>query len=88
MGIDEKTFTIRLVHYSFQEFLNTFWEEANPHAEMEVVSTCLTYLSFDEFAIPGRSLEGAVASYTVVPPRHDPSVAPARLPLNKSLTKL
>ena len=62
VSIDEKTFAVRLVHHSFQEFLNIFWEEAIPHAEIEVGSTYLTYPSFDDVAIPGRSLESAVAS--------------------------
>ena len=38
-----------LVHYTFQQYLEQKAETIFPEAQVEIVRTCLTYLSFDEF---------------------------------------
>ena len=52
---------VRLTHYSFQEFLSLCWGDEVPHAKKEVTLTCVTYLAFDDFAVPDRrfSIYGA-----------------------------
>ena len=41
---------LALVHYTFQQYLEQKAENLFPEAQVEIVRTCLTYLSFDEFA--------------------------------------
>ena len=40
---------LALVHYTFQEYLEQKAGTIFPEAQVEIVKTCLTYLSFDEF---------------------------------------
>ena len=40
---------LALVHYTFQQYLEQKAETMFPEAQVEIVRTCLTYLSFDEF---------------------------------------
>ncbi|KAF2732169.1 hypothetical protein EJ04DRAFT_497286, partial [Polyplosphaeria fusca] len=40
---------IRLVHYTTQEYLERIRETWNPSAQVDIASTCLTYLSFNDF---------------------------------------
>ncbi|KAL9070376.1 MAG: hypothetical protein Q9161_004935 [Pseudevernia consocians] len=40
---------LALVHYTFQQYLEQKAESLFPEAQVEIVRTCLTYLSFDEF---------------------------------------
>ena len=40
---------LALVHYTFQQYMQHKAETLFPEAQIEIVSTCLTYLSFDEF---------------------------------------
>ncbi len=47
--IDEESNTIRLVHYTLQEYLEKTREKLFPNAESEIAKICLTYLSFDVF---------------------------------------
>ena len=47
--IDTKSGTVRLVHYTLQEYLAKSHERLFPNAEVEMVKACLTYLSFNEF---------------------------------------
>ncbi|ORX96684.1 hypothetical protein BCR34DRAFT_578500 [Clohesyomyces aquaticus] len=47
--VDEESGVIRLVHYTMQEYLERIRETWNPGAQLEIASTCLTYLSFDDF---------------------------------------
>ncbi len=42
--------TMGLVHYTAQEYLNRRSVDFFPNAQTELATTCLTYLSFDEFA--------------------------------------
>lgn len=47
--IDEESNIIRLVHYTTQEYFERVREAWNPRAEQDIVSACLSYLSFDSF---------------------------------------
>lgn len=49
VAVDEKSSTIRLVHYTLQEFLEKNREKLIPDADLEMAKKCLTYLSFDIF---------------------------------------
>ena len=40
---------LALVHYTFQQYLEHKAESLFPEAQVDIVRTCLTYLSFDEF---------------------------------------
>lgn len=40
---------LALVHYTFQQYLERKAEKLFPEAQADIVRTCLTYLSFDEF---------------------------------------
>jgi hypothetical protein len=46
---DEKSNTLRLVHYTLQEYLEKNRSKLQPNPEAEIARTCLTYLSFDVF---------------------------------------
>ena len=41
---------LALVHYTFQQYLEQKAESVFPEAQVEIVRTCLTYLSFDDFS--------------------------------------
>ncbi|KAF7171886.1 hypothetical protein CNMCM6106_006240 [Aspergillus hiratsukae] len=47
--LDEQTYTVRLVHYTTQEFLERTWHQWFPNAHRDIASTCITYLSYDVF---------------------------------------
>jgi hypothetical protein len=47
--IDEESRIIRLVHYTTQEYFERTQGQWFPEAESEITTTCVTYLSFDEF---------------------------------------
>lgn len=47
--VDEESDTIRLVHYTAQEYLQRTCDTWFPNANHEIARTCLTYLSFDVF---------------------------------------
>ncbi|KAF2686652.1 hypothetical protein K458DRAFT_297429 [Lentithecium fluviatile CBS 122367] len=47
--VDEESRVVRLVHYTTQEYLERIRETWNPRAQLEIASTCLTYLSFNDF---------------------------------------
>ena len=53
VSIDEQDETIRLVHYSFQEYLTTCWHGHWPKAEETVAATCLTSLTLEGCSIYG-----------------------------------
>ena len=42
---------LTLVHYTFQQYLESKANSLFPEAQIEIVRTCLTYLSFDEFGL-------------------------------------
>ena len=47
--IEQENSTIRLVHYTTQEYLQRIHFESDPDIQERIVTTCLTYLSFDAF---------------------------------------
>ncbi|MCJ1424509.1 hypothetical protein MMC29_002397, partial [Sticta canariensis] len=47
--VDEKSNTIRLVHYTTQEYFEKVQGEWNDDPQLKITITCLTYLSFSEF---------------------------------------
>ncbi len=49
--IDEQDETIRLVHYSLQEYLTTCWHGHWPKAEETVAATCLAYLTLEDWSV-------------------------------------
>ena len=53
VSIDEQDEIIRLVHYSFQEYLTTCWHGHWPKAEETVAATCLTSLTLEGCSIYG-----------------------------------
>lgn len=50
VSVDPETGTIRLVHYTLQEFFNESGDTWFPHAQQDIARTCVTYLSFNAFA--------------------------------------
>ena len=55
VSIDEQDETIRLVHYSLQEYLITCWHGHWPKAEETVAATCIAYLTLED--VPVRNIE-------------------------------
>ena len=51
VSIDEQDETIRLVHYSLQEYLTTCWHEHWPKAEETVAAVCIAYLTLEDFSV-------------------------------------
>lgn len=49
VSIERRTQIIRLVHYSAQQYLDDNRFSLFPDAQAEILQTCLTYLSFNEF---------------------------------------
>ena len=47
--IDLESETIRLVHFTIEEYFRDLKHKWFPHAHSQIAETCLTYLSFDEF---------------------------------------
>ncbi|KAJ7762425.1 ankyrin repeat-containing domain protein [Mycena maculata] len=39
--------TVRLIHYTIQDYLESMLAKAFPHASSQITMTCITYLSFD-----------------------------------------
>ena len=48
--IDEESKTVRLVHYTAQEYFERILHIRHPQAHASIAATCLAYLSFDVFA--------------------------------------
>lgn len=48
---DEESDIIRLAHYTTQEYFERTWISWIPNAEVDIMRTCLTYLSFDTFGV-------------------------------------
>ena len=49
--VDEQSNTIRLVHYTTQKYFERTGISWFPRAQMDITATCVTYLSFDVFAV-------------------------------------
>jgi len=50
VSIDEQDNVIRLVHYSFQQYLEDHWNTDCPGSKSGIATTCLTYLTLDDFS--------------------------------------
>lgn len=48
--VDERSSVVRLIHYTTQDYLNTFQTERFSNAHTEILAGCLTYLAFKEFS--------------------------------------
>ena len=48
--VDEESSSIRLVHYSVQEYLQEHKDEIFPGAERSIAEACLTFLSYKDFS--------------------------------------
>ena len=57
---DRESSSIRLVHYSLQEFFRDQREEISPLGDDKVAEVCITYLFFDDFARGCRETEAAI----------------------------
>jgi len=47
--IDQESAVIRLIHYTAQDYFEDIRDTWNPTAQLQIASTCLTYLLFDIF---------------------------------------
>lgn len=50
VSVGEQDKVIRLVHYSFQQYLDENWTIDFPHSQRWIAITCLTYLMLDDFS--------------------------------------
>ena len=50
VSIDEQDNVIRLVHYSFQQYLEDHWKTDCPGSRSGIATICLTYLTLDDFS--------------------------------------
>ena len=67
VAIDQKTARIHLAHYSIQEYLVVHSNELFPDAEINIATTCLTYLLFEDLkegpCIDSSDLRHRILSY-------------------------
>jgi ankyrin repeat protein len=47
--VDEESCIIRLVHYTTQQYFERTWTSWFPNAQTDITTTCVTYLSFNNF---------------------------------------
>ncbi|KAJ4290853.1 hypothetical protein N0V90_010048 [Kalmusia sp. IMI 367209] len=55
--VDQESQTIRLVHYTTQEYFESIRVTRFPHAQISVTRSCLAYLCFQDFATPCKTNE-------------------------------
>ncbi|KAJ6563626.1 ankyrin repeat-containing domain protein, partial [Mycena vulgaris] len=48
--VDEADNLVRLIHYTTHDYLERIQADEFPHAQTEIASVCITYLSFDVFS--------------------------------------
>ncbi|KAF1962050.1 ankyrin [Byssothecium circinans] len=60
--VDEESNIIRLVHYTTQDYLKGIREKWNPSAQLDIASTCLTYLCFKTFRSGSCASDGEFES--------------------------
>ncbi|KAF3181117.1 hypothetical protein TWF788_006618 [Orbilia oligospora] len=46
---EEESNTVRLAHYTVQEYFERTWRSWFPHADSDIAKTCILYLSYDNF---------------------------------------
>ncbi|MCJ1471189.1 hypothetical protein MMC07_009837, partial [Pseudocyphellaria aurata] len=66
--VDEESDTIRLVHYTTQEYFVQVQERWNFEAQLKIASTCLTYLSCKVFRSHGRPTKKSLRGWVVQSP--------------------
>ncbi|KAJ7193742.1 ankyrin repeat-containing domain protein [Mycena pura] len=65
--VDGKPSEVRLIHYTTQEYLDSIQLQDFPKAHTEIVSRCLTYMSYEEFStLPDQS--GQIAELVIQHP--------------------
>ncbi|KAF2453530.1 hypothetical protein BDY21DRAFT_424471, partial [Lineolata rhizophorae] len=55
--VDKESAIIRLVHYTTQQYFERIRDSWNPSAQLDITTTCLTYLSFRAFKSGGCSTD-------------------------------
>jgi ankyrin repeat protein len=50
LTVDSNSGTIRLVHFTAEEYFKKTWQDWFPDADELIAETCITYLMFDDFA--------------------------------------
>ena len=50
VSIDEQDNVVRLVHYSFQQYLEDNWNFAYPNSQRKIAKICITYLMLEDFS--------------------------------------
>ena len=53
---------VRFVHYTTQQYFERIREHRYPHAQQDMLRTCVTYLSFDVFADSCRDIKKGIES--------------------------
>lgn len=53
VSIDEQDNVVRLVHYSFQQYLEDKWKKVYPNSQRRVAKICITYLMLEDFSPKG-----------------------------------
>lgn len=48
IAIDDKSSTVRLVHYTLQDYLQSVYQDRLSEDETEITKICLTYMCFEE----------------------------------------
>ena len=46
--IDDKSSTVRLVHYTLQDYLQSIYQDRLAQDDIEIAKACLTYICFDK----------------------------------------
>ncbi|KAL8727660.1 MAG: hypothetical protein Q9166_005896 [cf. Caloplaca sp. 2 TL-2023] len=84
ISIERETQIVRLVHYTAQQYLDENRLSLFPDAQAEILRTCLTYLSFNEFK-RGRCTFESFDSYGVNEVAKDKRIAKRRFLSNRLL---
>ena len=50
VSVDEQDNVVRLVHYSFQQYLEDNWNIAYPNSQRKIAKICITYLMLEDFS--------------------------------------
>ncbi|KAF8457347.1 hypothetical protein BDZ91DRAFT_615770, partial [Kalaharituber pfeilii] len=66
--VDQETSTVRLAHYTLQEYLHSHFEEYYPTGHLLIARTCLTYLNFTALstAVSDSALHRLRADYALL----------------------
>ncbi|KAJ7688188.1 ankyrin repeat-containing domain protein [Mycena rosella] len=64
--VDDTTSTVRLIHYTTQNYLDSIQLAQFPMAQTIILSTCLTYLSFKEFDVLPESKRAMILDHPLL----------------------